>query len=82
MNDHHPHPHPQADPLEWGRRVQPRVGGEGGSSKEEGGAHISIEILTEGRRRVPAVSLKLGNTGFARSLADKRRMSQWSTDIA
>ena len=42
----------------------------------------SIEILTEGRRLVPAQSLKLGNTGFARSLADKRRLSHWPTDIA
>ena len=42
----------------------------------------STEIFTEGRRRVPAESLKLGNTGFARSLADERRLSQWFTDIA
>ena len=40
------------------------------------------EILTEGRHGVPAESRKLGNTGFARSLADKRRLSQLSTDIA
>ena len=31
----------------------------------------STEILTEGRPGVPAQSLKFGNTGFARSLADE-----------
>ena len=55
----------------------------GESPEEEGRAeNSSTEILTEGRLGVPAKSLKLGNTGFARSLADQRRLSQWSTDIA
>ena len=51
----------------------------GGAERAE---NSSTEILTEGRPRVPAQSLKLGNAGFARSLADKRQLSQWSTDIA
>ena len=42
----------------------------------------STEVLTESRHGVPAKSQKLSNPGFARSLADKRWLSQWSTDIA
>ena len=34
-----------------------------------------IETLTEERRGNSALSKKLGNTGFARSLADKRRQT-------
>ena len=40
--------------------------------QEEGGS--STEVFTESRRGNPAKSLKLGNTGFARSLADARRL--------
>ena len=47
-----------------------------------GPPNMYTEILPEGRHRVPAQSLKLDETGFARSLADKRRLSQRSTDIA
>ena len=58
--------------------------GRGGQSPggAEGARVSSTEILTEGRRGVPAKSLKLSNAGFARSLADERQLSQWSTDIA
>ena len=42
----------------------------------------STEFLTEARRGVPAQSLTLSETGFTRSLADKRLLSQWSADIA
>ena len=35
----------------------------------------STEDYTESRRGNPAKSLKLGNTGFARSLADERRLT-------
>ena len=59
---------------------QPGDGGAWGVTRGRGESRISsTEILTECRRGVPAESLKLGNTGFARSLADKRRLSQWST---
>ena len=75
---------------ERGKASVPRGGGAGGGGsylqESPGGAgrarNSSTEILTEGRHGVPAQSLKLGNTGFARSLADERRLSQWSTDIA
>ena len=66
-----PPPHPQADPLEWGRRVQPRGGAAEGSHEGEGGADISIETLTEDRHGDFALSLMLGITCFT-SLARAR----------
>ena len=69
--------------LGWGRASRPRGWGSGGVTWRSKGSRVSsTEILTEGRHRVPAQSLKLGETGLARSLADKRWLSQWSTDIA
>ena len=58
-----PPPHPQPDPVEGGRRMQPRGGGTGWSPEGEEGAECSIEKLTEDRRGRPALSLTLGNTG-------------------
>ena len=69
--------------LGWGRASRPRGWGSGGVTWRSKGSRVSsTEILTEGRHRVPEQSLKLGETGLARSLADKRWLSQWSTDIA
>ena len=67
-----------------GRRDGPFRGwGSVGSHQGERGSRVSsTDILIEGRHGVPAQSLKLGNAGFARSLADERRLSQWFTDIA
>ena len=46
--------------------------------KERGKPGSSTEVITESRREF----LQLSNTGFFRSLADKRQLSQWSIDIA
>ena len=66
-------PPPQADPLEWGKRVQPGGGAAKGSTEGEVGADIPIETLTEDRRGDSALSQKLGNTGLP-SLADKKQL--------
>ena len=80
-NDHPPYP--PADPLEGEWWANQGVGACGESPGGAEGAGISsTEVLAAGRHGVPAQSLKLSKTGFARSLADKRRLSQWSTDIA
>ena len=63
-------PHPQADPLEWGRRVQPGGGEAEGSPEGEGEADSYIEKLTE-----DVDILRCSNTGFT-SLADKKRLCQ------
>ena len=64
-----------------GEASEPRGGGAGKPPARVGGEISSTEIFTEGRRSVLALSLKLGNAGFARSLADERRLGQWTTDI-
>ena len=68
----------------WKGRDGPFRGwGSVGSHLGERGSRVSsTEILIEGRHGVPAQSLKLGETGFARSLADKRGLSQRIADIA
>ena len=68
--------------MGWGRQVDPGVGSWGATWWTKGDRVSSTEILTEGRQRIPAQSLKLGETGFARSLADKRQLSKWLADIA
>ena len=61
-----PHPLP---PWELTQR------GRGRYLREEGRHGSSTEVLIESRRGNPAKSLTLGNTGFARSLADMRGLT-------
>ena len=70
-----------ADPGGGGAREV--HGGAKGCLVEQRRAELVLERLPQRADRKFLLSLQLSNTGFfIRSLADKRRLSQWLTDIA
>ena len=82
--------HSQADPSRGRGMGQPGGGGArevpGGSKGylgEHRGQSQSYKDPHREQTGIPAKSPQLSNTGFfSRSLADKRRLGQWSIDIA
>ena len=66
--------------LDYSGKCHGKVGERVYSPEGDEGENSSIEMLTEDRCGCPALSVTLGNTGFT-SLADKKRLCQWSTGI-
>ena len=58
------------------------VGEHGESPERAGEARQFYKSHHREQTGIPAKSLQLSNTGFFRSLADKRRLGQWSIDIS
>ena len=77
-------PPPRADPDgRGGDQWTQGVGELESHLVEQGGQSKFYKSYHREQTGIPAKSLQLSNTGFFfRSLADKRRLGQWSIDIA